>query len=160
MIRSGTFLVLLAGIFGVVNGEQHTVRMLNHCGSGTPTLISQNGQILSTGADYTQNGPLVGARAYLQGNGVQCGFNGDHCSVVELTLQNVLPGKPGSGSSTDISLIPPLAFSSKIAFNYGKSCKGAECDDANCPMAFRISTDYSAQVQCETNDVGLTVSFC
>lgn len=100
VIRSGTFLVLLAGIFGV-NGEQHVVRMLNQCvgyciiwgvnsyhtyyaklwfrngwffhwavlsqslmsSSLQPTLISQNGQVLSTGADYTQEGPLIGARA-------------------------------------------------------------------------------------------------
>lgn len=34
-----------------------------------------------------------------------CGFNGEGCTLIETTLIN--PTSPGSGSSTDISLIPP-----------------------------------------------------
>lgn len=34
-----------------------------------------------------------------------CGFNGEGCTLVETTLQN--PTTAGSGSSTDLSLIPP-----------------------------------------------------
>lgn len=34
-----------------------------------------------------------------------CGDNGEGCTLVETTLVN--PTTPGSGSSTDISLIPP-----------------------------------------------------
>lgn len=37
----------------------------------------------------------------------RCGFNGDGCTLVELTLINPDPARPGSGSSADISLIPP-----------------------------------------------------
>ena len=34
-----------------------------------------------------------------------CGFNGEGCTLVEVTLQN--PTTAGSGSSADISLIEP-----------------------------------------------------
>ena len=44
----------------------------------------------------------------------KCGFNGDGCTLIETTLVN--PTAPGSGSSTDISLIPPHAFSVTSGF--------------------------------------------
>ena len=43
-----------------------------------------------------------------------CGDNGEGCTLIETTLVN--PTSPGSGSSTDISLIPPLAFSVTSGF--------------------------------------------
>ena len=39
----------------------------------------------------------------------ECGANGEQCTLVETTLRN--PTSPGSGSSSDISLIPPYATS-------------------------------------------------
>ena len=43
-----------------------------------------------------------------------CGDNGEGCTLVETTLVN--PGAPGSGSSTDLSLIYPHAFSVTTGF--------------------------------------------
>lgn len=49
--------------------------------------------------------------SYLQTG--ECGFNGEQCTLVELTLQN--PTAPGSGSSADISLIPRYVFFLSVA---------------------------------------------
>ncbi|XP_006460525.1 hypothetical protein AGABI2DRAFT_192200 [Agaricus bisporus var. bisporus H97] len=136
--------------------ETHTVHFNNRCGFGTPMLI-QGPNVLSRGGDFTSNGPFRAAIAYLQ-NG-NCGFNGDGCTLVELTLVN--PTSPGSGSSADISLIPPLKFSQAASFNYNKCGNiGASCPDANCPKAFRKPDDNFAQVACQENDAGLTITFC
>jgi len=51
--------VALADSKSVANLRRYSSR----CGSGTPTLISQNGQVLSTGESYVSNGPLIGAIA-------------------------------------------------------------------------------------------------
>jgi hypothetical protein len=76
--------------------------------------------VLSTGGPFTATRPLRGAIAYLQtGKRLRrslfyldhnlstgsCGFNGEGCTLVETTLLNATTD--GSGSSTDISLIPP-----------------------------------------------------
>ncbi|KAI0321568.1 hypothetical protein OF83DRAFT_1168313 [Amylostereum chailletii] len=113
------FAVMLAS----VKAETHTVTFNNRCGYGTPTLKA-NGQTLSTGGPYTKNGPLVAAIAYLQTGG--CGDNGENCLIVETTLQN--PTTPGSGSSTDLSLIPPHAFQVTSGFGYYNGCDGAGAD--------------------------------
>ncbi|KAH9931886.1 uncharacterized protein B0H18DRAFT_988436 [Fomitopsis serialis] len=66
------FLKLAAGIIATtfvvlkVNAETHTVTLSNNCGFGTTTLLSQSGQVLSTGSAYTANGPAYGLVAYLQ----------------------------------------------------------------------------------------------
>ena len=44
---------------GEANFKPYSLR----CGRGTPTLISQNGKVLSTGQRYVSNGPLIGAIA-------------------------------------------------------------------------------------------------
>ncbi|KAJ7747804.1 hypothetical protein B0H16DRAFT_1554625 [Mycena metata] len=85
---------------GKVHAETHTVHFTNLCGFGTPTLI-QGLNVLSTGGDHTINGELHGAIAYLQTGG--CGFNGEGCTLVELSLKNGF-------SSADLSLIPPTRF--------------------------------------------------
>ncbi|EJF65275.1 glycopeptide [Dichomitus squalens LYAD-421 SS1] len=147
----------LAALAGSALAETHTITFDNRCGFGTPTLI-QNGQVLSTGGAYTTNGPITAAIAYLQtGN---CGFNGDNCLLVETTLVN--PTSPGAGSSTDLSLIAPHAFSVTSGFGYYNGCDGAgaNCDNANCPTAFRQPDDTQVQVQCESNDVNLAITFC
>lgn len=141
----------------VVNAETHTIRLVNNCGFGTPTLI-QNGVVLSTGGDFTRDGPIPATISYLQTG--SCGFNGEGCTLVEATLQN--PTTPGSGSSADISLIPSHAFSVTSGFGYFNGCDGAgtDCTNPDCPMAFRQPDDTFAQVACQANDVGLAITFC
>ncbi|KAF5355023.1 hypothetical protein D9756_005601 [Leucocoprinus leucothites] len=144
-------------VIGAV-AESHRVHFENRCKSGTPKLI-QGPNVLSSGKDFTSNGPLASAIAYLD-NG-KCGFNGENCGTVELTLINPDPSKPGSGSSADISLIPPHKFSQAIGFRYTGGCTdGHDCNDANCHFAFRKPDDNFAQVACQKNDVGLTITFC
>ncbi|KAF8900901.1 glycopeptide [Mucidula mucida] len=155
---SSVLALTVASVIALVAGESHTISFDNGCGYGTPTLISQSGTVLSTGGDYTSSGPIVGAIAYLQtGN---CGFNGDSCTLIETTLVN--PTTAGSGSSTDISLISPHAFSVTSGFGYYNGCDGAgaDCTNANCPTAFHVSTDNGVQVACQTNDVSLSITFC
>ncbi|KII83269.1 hypothetical protein PLICRDRAFT_32989 [Plicaturopsis crispa FD-325 SS-3] len=138
-----------------VSAESHTVTLVNNCGKGTPVL-KQNGNTLSTGGDYTANGPLSAAISYLD---TGCGANGDGCTLVETTLQN--PTTAGSGSSTDISLIAPLAFSVKATFAYKNGCtNGKACDSADCTTAFHQSTDTTVQEACQANDAGLTITYC
>ncbi|PPQ93070.1 hypothetical protein CVT25_011946, partial [Psilocybe cyanescens] len=97
-------------------------------------------------------------RQYLQTG--KCGFNGDNCITVETTLVN--PTSPGSGSSTDLSLIPPLKFSVTTGFGYYGGCDGAgaSCNNANCNTAFRVPTDTFVQVACQSNNVNLAITFC
>ncbi|KAI1792176.1 hypothetical protein LXA43DRAFT_364350 [Ganoderma leucocontextum] len=152
-----TTILALAALVGSVVGETHTVHFDNRCGFGSPVLIA-GGKVLSTGGDYTSNGPLTAAIAYLQtGN---CGFNGDGCTLVETTLVN--PTAPGSGSSTDISLIPPHAFSVTSGFGYYNGCEGtgADCNSGSCSTAFFQPDDTHVQVACQNNDVNLVITFC
>ncbi|KXN92803.1 hypothetical protein AN958_05115 [Leucoagaricus sp. SymC.cos] len=155
----GIFPVVAAAlsIVQLVSGETHTIVFDNRCGFGTPTLI-QAGRELSTGDVYTARSPIEAAIAYLQTG--SCGFNGEGCTLVEVTLRN--PTSPGSGSSADISLIPPLAFSVTSGLGYFNGCDGAgtDCTNANCPMAFRQPDDTFAQVACQANDVNLAITFC
>ncbi|KAJ3574223.1 hypothetical protein NP233_g1907 [Leucocoprinus birnbaumii] len=157
MIGFVTAVAAALSIAQAVNAETHTVTFDNRCGRGTPTLI-QGGRVLSTGGSVTINGPLEGAIAYLQTG--SCGFNGEGCTLIETTLVN--PTSPGSGSSTDISLISPHAFSVTSGFGYYNGCDGAgaDCTSASCPMAFRTPTDYFAQVACQANNVNLAITFC
>ncbi|KAJ7639970.1 hypothetical protein DFH06DRAFT_1478010 [Mycena polygramma] len=156
--RTKSALIALTAVaVSSVRAESHTVTFSNKCGFGTPTLI-QGPNVLSTGAAYTSNGPLISAIAYLQTG--SCGFNGDNCLTVETTLVN--PTSPGSGSSTDLTLIPPHAFSVSTGFGYYNGCDGAgaDCTSGNCPTAFYVPTDTHVQVACQTNDVDLVITFC
>ncbi|KJA28799.1 hypothetical protein HYPSUDRAFT_154879 [Hypholoma sublateritium FD-334 SS-4] len=151
------FSFVLAAVAIGVQAETHTVTFTNKCGHGTPTLI-QGPNVLSTGADYTSNGPLISAIAYLQTGA--CGFNGEGCTLIETTLVN--PTSPGSGSSTDISLIPPHAFSVTSGFAYFNGCDGAgaDCTNPNCPTAFFQPDDTTVQVACQVDNVNLVITFC
>ena len=99
-----------------------------------------------------------------------------HCLIVETTLQN--PTSPGSGSSTDISLIAPHSFSvatgkfpSLVAdltltrlitgFGYYNGCDGAgaDCSGPNCNTAFHQPDDTYVQVACQSNNVRSFPSF-
>nr|GAT53083.1 predicted protein [Mycena chlorophos] len=171
-------LTLFAFAFASVRGESHTITFTNKCAlfplgldssifklsrlSGaalelSPTLI-QNGNVLSTGGAYTTNGPISAAIAYLQTG--SCGFNGEDCTLLEVTLQN--PTSPGSGSSVDLSLIPPHAFSVTSGFGYYNGCDGtgADCSSADCPTAFHSSGDTTVQVACQDDNVDLAITFC
>ncbi|KAJ3862936.1 hypothetical protein EV359DRAFT_44120, partial [Lentinula novae-zelandiae] len=108
-----------------------------------PTLKA-NGVTLSTGEAYTSNGECH-----------CCGDNGEGCTTIETTLAN--PTSPGSGSSTDITLIPPHSFSVGTAFEYYNGCDGAgaDCSDIDCNTALKMPTDTQDQIQCEVDNVSL-----
>ncbi|KAJ6525206.1 glycopeptide [Mycena capillaripes] len=128
----------------------HTVHFTNNCGFGTPTLI-QGGRVLSTSGDYTQNGALLGAIAYLQTGG--CGFNGEGCTLVELSLNNGF-------SSADISLIPPSVHTPQRKFVYYNGCDGAgtDCKEPNCPEAFEHPGETDKQVGCSAPNCNIAVT--
>ncbi|CAL1715255.1 unnamed protein product [Somion occarium] len=156
--KSSFAAALVSTIITLVSAETHTVIFDNRCGRGTPILRAQNGDILSTGGPFTIGGPLIGAIAYLQIG--SCGNNGEGCTLIETTLRN--PTSPGSGSSTDISLIPPHTFSVTSGFGYFNGCEpaGADCDNPDCPTAFHQPGDTNVQVACQVNDVNLAITFC
>ncbi|KZT72182.1 hypothetical protein DAEQUDRAFT_664906, partial [Daedalea quercina L-15889] len=146
-----------------VNAESHTVRFANLCGSGTPTLIGDGG-ILSTGEDYTSDGPFESGLAYVVYSSdffrITCDYNGEECLIVEMTLGN--PTVPGGGSSTDISAIAPHAFNVQTSFSYYGSCNntGADCASEGCTDAFYSPDDNQVQVACEDDNVNLLIAFC
>ncbi|KAJ6586186.1 glycopeptide [Mycena capillaripes] len=144
-----TSMAVLAATLGHALAETHTVHFTNNCGFGTPTLI-QGGRVLSTGRDYSQSGALRGGIAYLQTGG--CGFNGEGCTLVELSLTNGF-------SSADISLIPPHAFSVTSGFGYYNGCDGAgTCDLRQCPEAFEHPSETFKQVGCSAPNCNLAVA--
>ncbi|KAF7367960.1 Glycopeptide [Mycena sanguinolenta] len=150
-LKAATFAVIAVAA-GKALAESHTISFTNNCGYGTPTLIGEGGVVLSTGGAYTASGPIYGAIAYLQTGG--CGFNGEGCTMVETTLVN--PTTAGSGSSTDITLIPPHAFSVTTGFGLS-ACIG---NNANCNTAFHVSTDTYVQVACQQDNANLAITFC
>ncbi|KAJ3974525.1 hypothetical protein EV361DRAFT_1031646 [Lentinula raphanica] len=96
--------------------------------------------------------------AYLQtGN---CGFNGENCGIIEMTLDN--PTVSGSGSSADISYIPPLAYSVPYKFEFYGGCdgSGASCTSSDCSEAFFQSDQTYVQVACQTDNVNILITFC
>ncbi|KAL1682753.1 hypothetical protein EV122DRAFT_274136 [Schizophyllum commune] len=144
----------------LAHAESHTIKFDNQCGHGTPTLIQGGNTLsLSDANEYTSDGQFAAAIAYLQTG--DCKYNGEGCMTTEITLVN--PSSAGSGSSVDLSLIPPLAFNVPTTFSYYGGCDGdgKTCDSDSCGVnAFFISTDYQAQVQCQEEDVNLLITFC
>lgn len=114
--------------------------------------------MISTGQPYTSNGPFSAGIAYLQTG--SCLFNGEGCSLLEMTLGN--PTCAGCGSSSDISLIPPHAFNVPVAFSYSNGCdgQGAACNTPGCSTAFYVPDDTTVQVACQTDNVNLVITFC
>ncbi|KAM5544749.1 hypothetical protein V8D89_001647, partial [Ganoderma adspersum] len=157
-----TATVVLAALVDTVVGESHTVHFDNRNASSHAPLCSPPVQptpnVLSTGSDFTSNGALISAIAYLQTGA--CGFNGEGCTLIETTLVN--PTSPGSGSSTDISLIPPHSFSITSGFGYFNGCDGmgVDCNNANCDTAFHQPNDTFVQVACQVDNVNLAITFC
>ncbi|THH09790.1 hypothetical protein EW145_g1752 [Phellinidium pouzarii] len=153
-------------LLAVIGAHAETHETIVHTAVGSPMLI-QGQNVLSTGGTYVSNGPLISAIAYLQTGG--CGFNGEGCTLIETTLVN--PTTPGSGSSTDISLIPPLtqhfmvyshSFSVTSGFGYFPECApaGADCTNADCTTAFHQPGDTGVQVACQADNVNLAITFC
>ncbi|RDX55181.1 hypothetical protein OH76DRAFT_1530223 [Lentinus brumalis] len=168
-VVSAVAMAILSGVS--VRAETHTIRFENKCGKGTPQLI-QNGKVLSSGEDFVSNGPFSAAIAPVRLHHVlvrnfvtysstgECLLNGEKCTTLEMTL--VDPTAPGSGSSTDISLIAPHAFNVPASFSYFGGCdrQGATCNSADCSTAFFNPNDNQVQVQCETTNVDLLITFC
>ncbi|KZT29194.1 hypothetical protein NEOLEDRAFT_1145466 [Neolentinus lepideus HHB14362 ss-1] len=154
-----TFVSALAALAfaAVANAESHTISFNNQCGKGTPQLI-QGGTVLSTGQPYTSNGAFSSGIAYLQTG--ECGFNGENCALLEMTLNN--PTCAGCGSSTDISLITPHALNVPVAFSYQGGCdgQGATCTTGTCKTAFFAPDDTQVQVACQADNVNLLITFC
>ncbi|KAH8827763.1 glycopeptide [Flagelloscypha sp. PMI_526] len=151
--------VLALALTTGVLAESHTVTFVNRCQSGTPLLVRE-GKVVSQGEPFTATEAMPATIAYLQ-TGKCDPLNGSGCMTVELTLKNPDPNAPGSGSSVDLSLIPPLAFSVPTSFRYVGGCSdGASCASPDCPDAFRVPSDTFVQRACQANDVGLEVTFC
>ncbi|KAF8829266.1 hypothetical protein HHX47_DHR3001200 [Lentinula edodes] len=147
------FVLLVSPTF--VNAETHIVKFDNQCGYGTPQLIQGNDVLTTT--EYTFNEPYSGI-AYLQTGG--CGFNGEYCGIVEMTLDN--PTVSGSGASADISYIPPLAYSVPYKFEFYGGCdgEGASCNSSACSEAFYEPDQTYVQVACQNDDVNILITFC
>ncbi|KAI0272428.1 glycopeptide [Gloeopeniophorella convolvens] len=148
---------MLAAVLIGAKAETHTIIFDNRCGFGTP-FLKAGGTTFSTGGSVTFNGPFVAGIAYLQTGG--CGDNGENCVLVETTLRN--PTSPGSGSSTDLSLIPPHAFQITTGFGYFDGCDGAgaDCTGPNCAAAFEDPSQTFKQVACQADNVNLAITFC
>ncbi|KAJ6625659.1 glycopeptide [Mycena sp. CBHHK59/15] len=121
-----------------VYAESHTVKFDNRCGYGTPQLI-EGGDVLTT-TSYTSTGELVAVIANQTRSG-SCGFNGERCTLLEMTLTN--PEAVGGGSSADISLIDPHTFSVVTHIEFYDGCDGVSttCNSANCNTAFKQPDD-------------------
>ncbi|KII89699.1 hypothetical protein PLICRDRAFT_561358 [Plicaturopsis crispa FD-325 SS-3] len=141
---------------GWVSAETHTITLVNNCGTGNPVLKTNGNTLKSGNGDYTSNAAIVAAISYLD---TGCGANGEGCLLVETTMQN--PSTAGSGSSTDLSLIPPHAFNRKATFAYKNGCSDSlSCDSGSCDTAFHVDTDTYVQRACQVNDAGLTITYC
>ncbi|KZV73341.1 hypothetical protein PENSPDRAFT_306193 [Peniophora sp. CONT] len=144
-----------------VKAETHTISFTNNlrsCGKGTPALIV-HGSLVSNGTAYTQSGTMQGI-AYLQTG--DCLFNGEGCGLLEFNMANPTPGVPGSGSSTDISLITPHELNVPIGFNYYNGCdgQGTQCLTGTCHTAFFQPDDTQVQVACQDDNADLMITFC
>ncbi|QRW07046.1 hypothetical protein RhiLY_06045 [Ceratobasidium sp. AG-Ba] len=151
---SALAVVAIAGATYVA-AETHKVTFVNKCGKGTPTLVGQNGKIISTG-NYTATAPLIARGLLVDG---ACQSNGTGCTVAEMTLRNGI-------SAADVSIINPFAYQVPVAFNFTNGCSnvGNSCKDASCCStggAYCQPTGDDAAVRiCTTPDAGLEITFC
>ncbi|KAM5544105.1 hypothetical protein V8D89_002291 [Ganoderma adspersum] len=120
-----------------------------------PTLES-GGNILSTGGDFTANGP-INAVAYLQTG--SCGVNGENCTTVNISLGNTNASDTGSGSSVAIDLDPPHAFSAPTRFEYYSGCDGAgeDCTNPDCQV---LRVGAPPPIVCQTDNANIVITFC
>ncbi|KLO18368.1 hypothetical protein SCHPADRAFT_845100 [Schizopora paradoxa] len=161
-----TLICAFAVLIGVVNAESHTLKFVNNCGKGVPTIV-QGGQAVPIESEFTVQGPLQSSIGYLN---TGCLLNGEGCVLLEMNLNN--PTCPGCGPSVDLSLISPHTFNVPTAFQfYGGSTNafgtagscdglGAFCADASCSTAFHNPNDNQVQRACQLDDINLLVTFC
>lgn len=100
------------------------------------------GGLISIPDGYSTSGDMTGWIIFLQ-NGSQCGANGENCLILEGALVS------DGYSSVDMSLIPPHAFNSAMAFSYTDGSGGRSCDIAECECDYDVfcsSTDYESQI--------------
>ncbi|KJA28796.1 hypothetical protein HYPSUDRAFT_82372 [Hypholoma sublateritium FD-334 SS-4] len=149
---------ILVGCAISARAETHTIEFVNNCGFGTP-ILEQNGNVLSTGAPFTINGPLIDAIAYLQTVAGNCGLEGQGCTIIVINLIN--PTSPGTNSNVSISLTPPAAFSVTTGYGFFNGCdgEGADCTNANCPAA-ETNGIVPVNPPCATDNVNLAITFC
>ncbi|KAI5997811.1 glycopeptide [Pisolithus orientalis] len=150
-MRPSLVLAFVISFFFTVgaSAESHTIKFVNQCGYGTPALVLNGNNVLS-GDQYTSSGPFSGI-AMPTG---YCNTNGENCTLVEMTLIN--PTCAGCGSSADISLIAPHAYSVESSFSYYSGCDGVgqTCASPNCTQnAFFVPTDNFVQKECQATDV-------
>ncbi|KAH9830061.1 glycopeptide [Rhodofomes roseus] len=141
--------------------EQHIVSIVNNCGKGYPVLGGLDGrQFYPTSEPVVFVGPALGLFSYLQytdddGNNV-CEQNGEGCTTIEASLNS-------NGSSADISLVPPHAFSVTTGFGYYDGCDGAglDCTNADCPGAKKHNSSQGwLPISCSAANVSLGITFC
>ncbi|KLO16734.1 hypothetical protein SCHPADRAFT_198186 [Schizopora paradoxa] len=147
---------VIAAVVATVAAETHTINFINNCGFGTPSIFLNGITLPPTGADFTSNGPIIDAVAYLQDG--SCNPDGDNCAVVVTTLQN--PTLTGNGSCTEILLLPPHTFEVPIGFSYSNGCdgEGEQCNVADCPISFGPTPGQC--LTCDADNVDIIISFC
>ncbi|KIY43287.1 hypothetical protein FISHEDRAFT_62799 [Fistulina hepatica ATCC 64428] len=131
--------VLWCTIIPAIRAEQHSVNLVNNCGYGT-----FSGRAERSPSTRPLKPPFR-----------------EGCTLVELTLVN--PSTAGSGSSVDISLIPPLAFSVAATFSYYDGCDGTgnSCLENGCTTAFYEPDDTTVQVACQDdNKLRVLINVC
>ncbi|KZV76445.1 hypothetical protein PENSPDRAFT_680115 [Peniophora sp. CONT] len=82
MFSSALSVLALASLCAGVLAQTYTIFFDNKCGRGTPTLVDQNGAVLSTGGAYNFNGSIIGASAFLQTG--SCGPSGENCCTLKI----------------------------------------------------------------------------
>ena len=152
-ISLATAVVALAAFVGTVVGETHTVRFVNNCHYGTPTLVQGGRNLPILGNQYTAHAPFMNATVFLQTG--ECGHYGEDCTVIQTTLQNVIPGVL-NGSATSINIDLPYKFNVPASFSYSSGCRGV---GANCSSQFCPKTER-APVTCTAQDVNRDITFC
>ncbi|KLO16733.1 hypothetical protein SCHPADRAFT_198248 [Schizopora paradoxa] len=159
MLHFTRFLAMIATGVASVTAESHTIHFTNLCGFGTP-IIAQNGIILSTGADFTTNGPFIDGMAYLQTGG--CGLNGEGCTIVETTLRNPTT-LGGNGSCTEIVQTSTDFLSIEFSYFINNSgcitITGGNCP-ANCSTGLVPFPSQTECVTCDLDNVNLAINLC
>ncbi|KAK7457805.1 hypothetical protein VKT23_010147 [Stygiomarasmius scandens] len=142
-----------------VNAESHTITFDNRCGFGTPHLLQATTSV-STGEDFTVDGPFTSGFAFLQTG--DCGTNGENCMLIEITLMNPNSITAGLASSADITLISPHSFNVPAGFAFFNGCDGVgqACSNPSCPSAFHSPSDNQVVTVCQSKDVNLAIIFC
>ncbi|KAJ7262192.1 hypothetical protein B0H12DRAFT_1104707 [Mycena haematopus] len=144
-------LLLLACATSAAHAESHTVKFDN----SRPQLIK--GGVVLTSTSYTSTGDLDAAIASVSSNlSGDCLFNGENCTLLELTMTN--PVSVGGGSISLNSAV--YLILTRLRFYGGCDGIGTTCNSQSCTTAFRHPDDTWVQIACQENNVNLLISFC